>query len=372
MSNLLSSEIVYKEWLKELKFRIRQSQIRASVHINSDMLELYWSIGADIVAKQESEGWGSAVIPQLSRDLRAEFPDSQGFSERNLREMRRYFLFYSQSDLIRHQLGAKLGKGSDLSLMPVLKKDSARHESLGQFPQLLASIPWRHHVEIISHVHSFEEALFYIRETLEGGWSRAMLVRNLKTDLYSRQGKAPTNFAVLLPSPQSELADEKLKDPYNLDFVALTKGYQEQELENALLQNITSFLVELGQGFAYVGKQVPIKVGSKKLTIDLLFYHLELRCYVVIELKVVEFEAEFMGKLGVYVAAIDEQRKKESDNPTIGLLICKTKDNVYAEYALKGIGHPIGISSYELTELLPSDFKSSLPSIEEIESNLAD
>lgn len=369
MDNALGSDKAYKDWLKNLKIRIRQSQAKATVQVNSTMLELYWSIGLDIVSKQQANGWGSAVIPQLSRDLREEFSDVQGFSARNLGYMRQCYLFYSEQSEFLHQAGAKLGLPATFSISPQIADGHA--DSNPVFPSVLAAVPWRHHVEIITHAKSIDEALFYIREAIEGGWSRAILVRNMSSDLYSRQGKAPNNFTRLLPPLQSELAQETIKDPYNLDFITLTNDYREKELEGALVENITRFLLELGQGFAFVGKQVPITVGSKELAIDLLFYHLELRCYIVIELKTAAFDAAFMGQLGVYVVAIDEQRKKDADNPTIGLLICKTKDNVYAEYSLKSSSQPIGISSYELTELIPDDYKPSLPTIEEIESELS-
>jgi predicted nuclease of restriction endonuclease-like (RecB) superfamily len=224
---------------------------------------------------------------------------------------------------------------------------------------------------IVAQAKSSEEALFYINKTIEEGWSRTVLVNNLRSDLYSRQGKAPSNFTKLLPSPQSDLAQEIIKDPYNFDFITLAKKHRERELQDALTDNLTNLMLELGQGFAYVGKRVNLVVGSKELEIDVLFYHLKLHCYVVVELKVEDFEASFMGQLGIYVTAVDEQLRTDVDNPTIGLLICKTKDNVYAEYALKSSSKPIGISAYEITELLPDDMKPSLPTIEEIEAGLS-
>ena len=231
-------------------------------------------------------------------------------------------------------------------------------------------IPWRHHIEIFTKSKSVKEALFYVQKTIENGWSRAVLMNFMEADLFSAQGKALTNFSRLLPEPQSDLANEIVKDPYNFDFITLTEPYRERELEDALTENITKFLVELGQGFAYVGRQVPVSIGETVRFIDLLFYHLELRCFVVIELKAGKFEAEHIGKLGLYIAAINHQKKKETDNPTIGMIICKTKDHVEVQYSLEIVNQPVGVSEYQLAKLLPDNLKSSLPSIEELEEEL--
>ena len=337
----------YMEWLADLKQRVRRSQIKAAVHVNSSMLELYWSIGADIVGRQAEAKWGSGVILQLSKDLRNEFPDVFGFSERNMRSMKRFFQYYSQDVPIRHQLGAKL-----------------------EFPEILGLVPWRHHVEIMARSKSLNEALFYVRKTIENGWSRAMLLNFMSADLYSKQGKAPNNFSASLPGIQSDLASELLKDPYNFDFLMLTEGYREAELERALIGSITDFLLELGQGFAYVGKQVPLEVGDECFKLDLLFYHLKLRCYVAIELKAGKFSPKDLGQLGFYIATVNHKYKTDADNPTVGMLICKEKDNTIAKYALEGSAVPIGISEYELAEIIPDDYRSSLPTIEEIEEEM--
>jgi len=235
---------------------------------------------------------------------------------------------------------------------------------------LVFQVPWGHHREIITKCKSGKEALFYIQKTVENGWSRAVLMNFLDADLYHKQGKALNNFERLLPEVQSDLAKEVLKDPYNFDFLTLTENYKERELETALSENITKMLLELGKGFAFVGRQVPIKAGSKELFMDMLFYHLKLRCYVVVELKARDFDGAFTGQLGVYVSAVNHQMRTEFDNPTLGLLICKTKDNVMAQYSLESSSHPIGISEYELSQLLPDNIKSELPSIEEIEEKL--
>ncbi|MDR1013435.1 MAG: PDDEXK nuclease domain-containing protein [Coriobacteriales bacterium] len=370
MSNGLGRDSSYKDWLKELKQRIRRSQAKAVIHVNAELLELYWSIGFDIVSKQESEGWGSAVIPQLSLDLREEFPEVQGFSERNLRDMRRFYLSYTQLGVIRQLPVAELGSGAGQH--PSTPAGASRGLHANSLCPTITAIPWRHHMAIVAQAKSSGEALFYINKTIEEGWSRTVLVNNLRSDLYSRQGKAPSNFTRLLPCPQSDLAQEIIKDPYNFDFITLAKKHRERELQDALTDNLSRLMLELGQGFAYVGKRVNLVVGSKELEIDVLFYHLRLHCYVVVELKVEEFEASFMGQLGTYVSAVDGLLRADVDNPTIGLLICKTKDNVYAEYALKSSSKPIGVSTYEITELLPEDVRPSLPTIEEIEAALSD
>ena len=367
MEALFAKDSAYLQWLRELKSRILQCQIKASVQVNSEMLKLYWSIGADIVNKQKDHGWGAGIIPQLSHDLKEEFPGAQGFSERNLGAMKRFYSFYSQGAIL-HQLGAKLDD-EEIAALPTGGKlvDSTVTGAVS----VLFSVPWRHHIEIMSKTNSVSEALFYISKTVENGWSRVELIGNLKSGLYARQGKAPSNYFTLLPAPQGSLAEEVIRDPYNFDFITLADEYRERELEGALTSHITEFLLALGRGFAYVGRQVPITVGNKTLYIDLLFYHLELRCFVVIELKAKAFEAEFTGKLGVSIAAVDEQWRKPGDNPTIGLLLCKTKDNVYAEYSLRSSSQPISISAYEVSELLPDEYSSALPTIEEIESGLS-
>jgi predicted nuclease of restriction endonuclease-like (RecB) superfamily len=374
MSADLIKDSEYKAWLKDLKLRIRQSQIKAAVRVNSEMIELYWSIGADIVAKQAESVWGSGVIKQLSADLRSEFPDMQGLSLSNLKYMKQFYVFYNKENIIQHQVGAELSQ----QLVDQLQLSDNKQNIISQqlVDQLqnypIFQIPWGHHIQIITKCKSVHEALFYVQKIIKNGWSRAMLINFIEVDLYQSQGKAINNFDRFLPDVQSDLAKETLKDPYCFDFFTLTEHYKEKELEDALVTNITKFLLELGQGFAYVGRQYPIKVGDRERNIDLLFYHLELRCYVVIELKTKEFEPEHTGKLGYYITAINHQLKKDVDNPTIGLLICKTKDNIDAQYSLESSSQPIGISEYTLSKLVPENFKSSLPSIEEIERGLQD
>lgn len=337
----------FKQWVRTLKADIRQAQIRASVKVNSELLHLYWHLGAEICEKQKTANWGDGFLRTLSEELMKEFPEMKGFSHRNLKYIRQWYSFYNQPDKIGQQLVAQLG-------------------------EVFFCVPWGHHLYILSQCKSTDKAVFYLSKTVENGWSRAMLLNFLDADLYERQGKAISNFSQQLPAPQSDLAQQTLKDPYNFDFITLTEGYRERELENALTENITKFLLELGQGFAYVGRQVPLEVGDETLFPDLLFYHLELRCYVVVELKTIKFSAEQLGQLGLYVSAVNHLKKKEADNPTIGLLICKTKDNVMAQYALEATNQPIGISAYTLSHLLPDNLQSQLPTIEDIEALLKD
>jgi predicted nuclease of restriction endonuclease-like (RecB) superfamily len=367
--NKLDTE--YKQWLTELKSRIRQNQIKAAVRVNTSMIELYWSIGCDIVEKQAESKWGSSIIKQLSKDLRTDMPDIDGFSETNLRYMKRFYVFYSQQNTIQHQVGA-ISQSLNNTDAKTSEEMELQHQVGAKISpaDILGTVPWRHHIEILNKCKSINQALFYVQKTIENGWSRSVLMNFLEADLYSAQGKAITNFPRLLPEAQSDLANEIIKDPYNFGFLMLTEKYNEKELEDALIDNITKFLLELGQGFAYIGRQVPVKIGQRERAIDLLFYHTELHCYVVIELKTGAFEAEYAGKLGLYISAINHQRKKAADNPTIGLLICKTKDNVEVQYSLEIINQPIGVSEYQLSKMLPDNYKSSLPSIEEIEQQL--
>jgi len=382
----------YKQWLADLKGKIRQSQIKAAVRVNTELLRLYWDLGHDIVARQMEAAWGSGFFERLSKDLKSEFPDMQGFSVVNLTYCKRFYLFYTQDNSIlqqpveeiRHQVGDELqvvGNQGNIILQQVAEefqvvapeRDIIRQQLVDELEtHPIFQIPWFHHVQIFTKCKSVKEALFYVQKTIENGWSRAVLMNFMEADLYSAQGKALNNFSRLLPEPQSDLANQILKDPYNFDFLTLTENYKEKELENALTDNITRFLLEMGQGFAYVGRQVPLKIGETERFIDLLFYHLELRCYVVIELKVGKFQAEHIGKLGLYISAINHQRKKEDDNPTIGMIICKTKDNVEVRYSLESTSQPIGISEYQLSKLLPENYKSALPSIEDIEKRLTE
>ncbi len=330
----------YKKFINELKEKVRKSQLKAAVKVNYELLLLYWNLGKEIVENQNKYSWGDSFLTSLASDLKREFPNIKGFSLSNLKYIRKFYQFYKKSQQAVDQLDK------------------------------IVSVPWGHQILLITKCNSVDEAIFYITKIINNGWSRAVLLNFLETNLYKNQGKAINNFKKMLPDIRSDLAKETLKDPYNFDFLTLTEGYREKELENALTTNITSFLLELGQGFAFVGRQVPIQIGKKEMFADLLFYHIELRCYVVVELKVTEFEPAYIGQLGVYVAAINHQKKTELDNETIGLLICKTKDNVVAEYALESTNQPIGISEYNLSNLLPKEYQSNLPSIDDIEKSI--
>jgi len=331
----------YKHWLKDLKQKVLQSQLKAVVKVNSTLLEFYWELGEDIVLRQSQASWGDGFLKQLSQDLMAEFTDMKGFSERNLKYIRQWVVFYSSDKTIGQQ--------------PVAQ---------------LTQIPWGHNLKIIAKCQSIAEAVYYVQNTLDNGWSRSVLTHQIESGLWQREGKAISNFSETLPAPQSDLAQQALKDPYVFDFLTLSKQHSERELEQGLIEHITHFLLELGAGFAYMGKQYPIHVGERDFFIDLLFYHAQLHCYVVIELKIGDFEPEHAGKLNFYIKAIDEQLRSEADQPTIGILLCKNKDRLVAEYALSDIQKPIGVSEYQLTQALPENLQSKLPSIEEIENEL--
>jgi predicted nuclease of restriction endonuclease-like (RecB) superfamily len=337
-NELMSVDPHYKQWLTELKQRVLQSQLKAAVKVNSELLELYWQLGADIVERQKTATWGDKLLAQLSKDLMATFPNMKGFSKRNLEQIRRWFCYWNDESAIAKQAVAQL-----------------------------VQIPWGHNIQIITKCQTMEEAVYYVQSTLEQGWSRNVLVHQIESGLWQREGAALHNFERTLPATQSDLAMQTLKDPYIFDFLNLSKQHSERELEQGLIDHITQFLLELGAGFAYMGRQYPIKVGERDFYIDLLFYHARLHCYVVIELKLGDFEPEHAGKLNFYIKAIDEQLCKQGDAPTIGILLCKTKDKVVAEYALSDINKPMGISEYKLTQSLPQALQSSLPSVAELE-----
>lgn len=331
----------YRQWLADLKSRYRQVQLKAAVAVNTALLEFYWDLGADIVARQSNTAWGQGFLIQLSADLMNEFPGVAGFSKRNLEQMRRWYTFWSQAPHIAKQPASQL-----------------------------MGIPWWHHVVILTKCREPYEALYYVQQTQVYGWSRSVLTHQIESGLWQREGRAITNFAKTLPAPQSDLARQVLKDPYMFDFLSLTPEHTERELETALIEHVTQFLLELGAGFAYLGRQVPLQVGERDFFIDLLFYHVHLHCYVVVELKTVDFEPEFAGKLNFYLKAVDAQLRQDGDAPTIGLLLCKSKDRLVAEYALSDIQKPIGLSTYTLSHTLPEALQGKLPSIEQLEREL--
>jgi predicted nuclease of restriction endonuclease-like (RecB) superfamily len=338
----------YQSWLKELKLRYRQSRIRASVKVNDELLKFYWSLGRDIAALHAESKYGSTFFDTLSHDLRREFPEQKGFSSRNIRYIHKWYVFYDQYIGILHQAGAEL-----------------------EMPTNFALVPWRHHVEIFTHSASVEEALYYVNKAATDNWSRSYLQDMMKRQLYQHEGKAVNNFDAHLPAPQSQLAKEILHDPYHFDFLSMTETYQEKDLEDALAKNISAFLMELGSGFAYMGRQKELRMpGGKSFFPDMLFYHTRLKCYVVVELKAVEFEPEFAGKLNFYVSAADELLKDEHDNPSIGLLICKSKDNTVVEWSFRGMSAPMGVAAYELQKIADETIRKQLPTEEEIQKAL--
>ncbi len=339
----------YVAWIEDVKNRIKHSQIKAAVKVNDVVLDLYWNLGKDIVVKQAASKWGDGFLLTMSRDLKKAFPNVAGFSVQNLKSIRYWYKFY-------HSDENGLQSASQIELIEKMVK----------------SIPWGHNQRIMYKCSNIHEAMFYIQKTLDNGWSRTVLEHQIDSGLYERQGKAINNFQLKLPEPQSDLAEQTLKDPYNFDFLTLREKYDERELEDALVNQITQFLLELGTGFSYIGRQVHIKVGETDFYMDLLFYHVRLHCYVVVELKTEKFKPEFVGKLNFYVIAVNKNMKTEQDNQTIGILICKDKDDVVAEYALDDMSQPIGIAQYELTKALREKFKSSLPTIEEIENGLSE
>ncbi len=351
--DLIKTNSEYKQFVIELKNKIRQSQLKATVKVNYELLNLYWELGANIVEMQKEYSWGESFLKELSKDLKKEFPNMKGFSAQNLKHIRYWYRFYN--DYL-------------IGLQAVTQMDNEKGQQLSdQIENLVKQIPWGHNQRIMYKCRTVEEALFYVAETIENGWSRTVLECQIELNLFGRQGKAITNFDNKLTKLQSDLAKETLKDPYNFDFLSIREDYDERELEYNLVSHITEFLLELGTGFSYIGRQVPIHVGESDFLIDLLFYHVKLHCYVVVELKAKKFKSEYLGQLNFYVTAVNKDIKAEQDNPTIGLLICKDKDDVVCECSLESIEQPIGVSRFEISEFLGDEFKGSLPSIEEIE-----
>lgn len=327
----------YPGLLAELKEQIRSAQVRAALSVNRELVMLYWGLGRRILAKQAEQGWGAKVIDRLSRDLRREFPEMKGLSVRNIKYMRAFAKAYPQEEFVQ---------------------------------QVAAQIPWFHNCTLLDQVKDPQEREWYIRATIEYGWSRAVLVHQAESNLYHRQGKALTNFSRTMPAPRSELAQQIMKDPYAFDFLSVGQEAAEREVERALLEDIRKFLLELGVGFAFVGSQYHLEVGGEDFYIDLLFYHLRLRCFVVVELKVEGFRPEFAGKMNFYLSAVDDLLRHPDDQPSIGIILCKGKNSVVAEYSLRDTNKPMGVSSYELAKALPDALKKELPSVEALEKEL--
>ncbi|MFP1760035.1 PDDEXK nuclease domain-containing protein [Lonsdalea quercina] len=366
----------YPALLTDIKQRVRHAQVRAMLAVNAELIRLYWDIGALIDQRQKQEGWGAAVIPRLAKDLHNELPEEKGFSERNIKRMLAFYREYPHLAACAEKVPqavaqiATKGKGPQAVAQncegPVPPTDATLI-----FPtDLLLSLPWGHHAELIAKVKDPATRQWYMRAAIENGWSRNILLMQIETAAHQRQGKAASNFALRLPPSDSDLAQQTLKDPYLFDFLTLEAGFHERELETGLIGHLEKFLLELGQGFAFVGRQFHLDLGGDDFYIDLLFYHLKLRCYVVIDLKRGDFKPEYAGKMNFYCNVVDDKLRHETDKPTIGLILCQKSNRVLAEYALRGMEKPIGVSSFELTRALPETLQSSLPSIEQIEREL--
>lgn len=333
-SALLPGDENYVAFLQELKSRIRSAQVKAAIAVNQELIVLYWQIGRDIVERQQIQGWGAKVIDQLAKDLKREFPDMTGLSVRNLKYMRSFAEAYPRLEIVQRSV---------------------------------AQLPWRHNIALLEKVKKPTERIWYAQKALEHGWSRDVLVLQIESKLYQRQGGAVTNFEHTLPSVQSDLTQQLLKDPYNFEFLTLREDAQERELEQALVQRIRDFLLELGVGFAFLGSQYRLEVSGEEYFIDLLFYHVKLHCYVVIDLKVTEFRPEYAGKMNFYVTAVNQLLCDARDSPTIGIVLCRSKNRTVVEYALSTVQNPIGVATYQLRDTLPPELKDSLPTAAELE-----
>jgi len=361
----------YPALFADIKRRIRHAQTRAVLAVNAELIRLYWEIGALIEQRQQQEGWGAAVIPRLAKDLHNELPEEKGFSERNIKRMLAFYREYPHLDAgtARTEVPQPVAQMAGGEKRPQAVAQTAEMEPAFP-PELLLSVPWGHHAELIAKVKDASTRQWYMRATVENGWSRNILVMQIETAAHRREGNATSNFALRLPAPESDLVQQTLKDPYLFDFLTLEAGFHERELETGLIAHLEKFLLELGQGFAFVGRQYHLDLGGDDFYIDLLFYHLKLRCYVVIDLKRGDFKPEYAGKMNFYCNVVDDQLRHESDNPTIGLILCQQPNRVLAEYALRGMDKPIGVSGFEITRALPKTLESALPSIEQIEREL--
>ncbi len=331
----------YIELVNLLKQKIQSARRKAVLSVNRELITLYWEIGRSILEKQKKEGWGAKIIDKLSRDLSTNFPDMKGFSTRNLKYMRKFAESYPDIQIVQG---------------------------------VLAQLTWYHNIALLDKIYSLGERLWYARQTMENGWSRNILVIQIESDLYKRQALVPktTNYERTLPAPQSDLAVQMLKDPYNFDFLSIGQEAQERAIEKALVNHIMKFLLELGAGFAFVGSQYRLEVGEEDYYLDLLFYHLKLQCYVAIELKTGEFKPEDAGKINFYLSALDDLVKDTKDNPSIGMILCKTKNRLTVEYALRDLSKPIGVAEYNLVRAIPKKLKAGLPTVEELEAEFGE
>lgn len=353
----------YRALLTDIKERIRTAQVKASLAVNRELIQLYWDIGGMIVSRQRAEGWGNSIVEKLASDIRKDFPGIEGFSPRNVWRMRAFYLAWASREPMPIAVQKKNPKE-----LPRAVADLDRRSP----PQPVVEIPWGHNVILLEKVTNGDQRLWYARQVIAGGWSRSMLEHWIESGLYSRQGKAVTNFKTALPQPESDLARELMRDPYNFDFLALREQAEERELEEGLLTHMRKFLIELGAGFAFVGQQMHLVVDGEDYYIDLLFYHLKLRSYVVIDLKTTPFKPEYVGKMNFYLSAVDDQLRHEDDKLSIGLILCKTRSEIVAEYALRNLAAPVGVARYttKLVESLPAELRGALPSPKEIEAEL--
>ena len=354
----------YPALLDQIKSRIRAAQIKAALSVNRELIELYWSIGRDIVERQQAAGWGKSVVEQLALDLQSEFPGISTVSARNIWHARAFYLAYADPEKLKQSVSVF----SDDTIL----KQAVSQTSDQSLPPVLAQIPWGHNIVLLQKIEHRAARLWYAQQTIANGWSRSMLVHWIESDLYARQGKALHNFKATLPAPQSDLAAELIKDPYNFDFLTLQADAAERELEQGLLAHIRRFLLELGAGFAFVGQQVPVVVEDETYFLDLLFYHLKLRCFLVIDLKVEPFQPEFAGKMNFYLSTVDEQMRHPNDNPSIGLILCRDRKKTVVEYALRDLSKPVGVARYKtrLVESLPKDLAVALPSVRQIQEEM--
>jgi len=383
-----SETIIYSGLLTEIKNRVRKGQLLANLSANAEMLATYWDIGKMIHERQQQQGWGKGVIPQLAKDLKNDLAEMKGFSERNINNMLVFYKEYPllpilqlpvaklENDAILQPLVAKLETTPTSPAVLAKLKDSITQLPVSQLQtieiqsQLIRLVGWAHHIILIQKIKDLQTRFWYMQQTIANGWSRDALVDMIKSNLHQRQGAMVNNFDLTLPNPQSALARQLFKDPYIFDFVTLSATFTERELELELIKHVEKFLIELGAGFAFVGRQYSLTVSDKEFSIDLLFYHVKMRCFVVIDLKRGDFKPEYAGKMNFYCSAIDDQLRHTTDTATIGLILCQGKDKLFAEYALRDINKPIGITDYELTRMLPANLQSSLPSVETIEAEL--
>jgi predicted nuclease of restriction endonuclease-like (RecB) superfamily len=386
MSKALSKKKVYSDLLLKIKQQVRSLQAKAAIAVNTSLIQLYWNLGKMIAENQELFIGRNNYVTQLSKDLQVEFPEITGFSLRNLFYIRKFYQFYASNSvqqLVRlNEIDEKDNSMQQVVALKEIEADSVsvqqavalNNDSLIQQPvgliSTINSVPWGHHVQILNKVKDVTEATFYLQQTIEYNWSRAILTLQIEQDLFKRQGKAITNFKNTLPEKQALMAQQIIKDPYNFGFLTLEPQVQELEIEKQLTDHITKFLLELGKGFAFIGRQYPLEVGGKGYRLDLLFYHIRLRCFVVIDLKTGEFEPEFAGKMNFYLSVVDAQLKTADDHTSIGIILCKSKNKLEVEYALQGMSKLIGVSEFTVTQALPAELKSTLPTVEEFEREL--